>query len=413
MAGKLVRTGTPGVFKTEAGRYQVMGYDPLLGGGSRHVGTEDTYKLARERKRQFEDQKAQRGSGSATCDGYQADWCTGPVGGTFHAREATTTNLHNRERTKAFAADFAGVRLRDVSRKAARAWAAGGELPGTAEFVQLAARWQGVERLRSGKLRVPAHIGNVPAVRAMFADAIVDGQAEFNPFAALGINKSRGRRDIVPLTLVELDKVCEIAMQAHGDYGERYAALIAFAAYSGMRPGEIFALRWEDVDFEERTIRVAWQLRSRTKERARPKSGKERTITLAPRAAEALGVWPKDGPDGAIFTTKWGKPYQGRTHHYYWNPVRSAFAASLPPTHWLPRRIKENPEEQLDFYELRHFCASFLADHGASPQDIAIQLGHQDGGRLAQSLYIHSYQDNARARLRAVFEGAEGGEAAA
>lgn len=48
-------------------------------------------------------------------------------------------------------------------------------------------------------------------------------------------------------------------------------ALITFAAYSGMRPGELFALEWADVDLDAMLVYVAgactgagWTCRSRT-----------------------------------------------------------------------------------------------------------------------------------------------------
>jgi hypothetical protein len=50
------------------------------------------------------------------------------------------------------------------------------------------------------------------------------------------------------------------------------------------------------------------------------------------------------------------------------------------------------------------FCGSHLADLGCSAQDIAVQLGHTDGGALAQELYIHTYLDRVRDRLRAVYK---------
>jgi integrase len=36
----------------------------------------------------------------------------------------------------------------------------------------------------------------------------------------------------------------------------------------------------------------------------------------------------------------------------------------------------------MDFYELRHFCATRLLELGVSHADVAIQLGHTYGGAL-------------------------------
>jgi hypothetical protein len=43
-------------------------------------------------------------------------------------------------------------------------------------------------------------------------------------------------------------------------------------------------------------------------------------------------------------------------------------------------------------------------ERGCTSGDVAIQLGHQDGGRLVQTLYGHPEHDNARARLLASWD---------
>lgn len=55
----------------------------------------------------------------------------------------------------------------------------------------------------------------------------------------------------------------------------------------------------------------------------------------------------------------------------------------------------------MDFYELRHFCATHLLELGVSHADVAIQLGHRDGGALVMSTYGHPAGAGARSRLRA------------
>jgi integrase len=62
-------------------------------------------------------------------------------------------------------------------------------------------------------------------------------------------------------------------------------ALLVFAAYSGMRPGELFALEWPDIDFGAMRIHV-----NRRVYKGRvglPKSNKVRTIALTPPARAA------------------------------------------------------------------------------------------------------------------------------
>jgi integrase len=51
------------------------------------------------------------------------------------------------------------------------------------------------------------------------------------------------------------------------------------------------------------------------------------------------------------------------------------------------------------FYELRHFCATHLLELGVSHADVAVQLGHTDGGALVMSTYGHPSDEAARERL--------------
>jgi integrase len=52
---------------------------------------------------------------------------------------------------------------------------------------------------------------------------------------------------------------------------------------------------------------------------------------------------------------------------------------------------------------LRHACATLVLERGLSPADVALQLGHSDGGRLVMQLYRHPDEDRARDRLKMAF----------
>lgn len=74
---------------------------------------------------------------------------------------------------------------------------------------------------------------------------------------------------------------------------------------------------------------------------------------------------------------------------YVWCPVASAWRAK--------------GGRDLDLYELRHACATPLLERGLAPADVAVQLGHTDGGRLVMTLYGHPDERRARDRLRMAF----------
>ena len=67
---------------------------------------------------------------------------------------------------------------------------------------------------------------------------------------------------------------------------EQDAAIFLTAAFTGLRRGELVALRWRDVDFPRRHIRVTASYSERAL--TTPKSGKVRSVPMAPAVAEAL-----------------------------------------------------------------------------------------------------------------------------
>lgn len=271
-----------------------------------------------------------------------------------HPRAAEATKRNYRYGLKGFRKDFASTRLSDLDRVTARAWA----------------------------LSQPQ--SNVRAVRAMFNDAINDGlHPGPNPFAGLRLEQPRGRKDLVALKEDELQVLACKALDVHAEYGPTFRAMILFAGYVGLRPGELFALERSDVGADEVVIRHSLDGTGKLK---KPKNGRERVVILPPPARQALAdVVPRlDVP--WLFVTKRGRQLREPSLTYYWHPVRAAFGRAT-----------------MDFYELRHFCATHLLELGLSPADVAVQLGHTDGGALVMSTYGHPSEDAARERLKRAF----------
>jgi integrase len=116
--------------------------------------------------------------------------------------------------------DFKGAKLSAVDRPTARVWAMKNK-------------------------------GNHSAVRAMFGDAVRDGLIQQPHSPTCACRGSRGRKDIVALTERELTALADVALDPRmelGEFGVEYRAMILFAGYVGLRPGELFALRSDEVD---------------------------------------------------------------------------------------------------------------------------------------------------------------------
>ena len=227
--------------------------------------------------------------------------------------------------------------------------------------------------------------------RTMWADAQRDGLCQDNPFTNLRLETPKGRKDITALTEPEIQRLAGLAREQHGDFGDEAAALVLFAAYTGVRPGELAALRWCDLDIPNRRATITRALDGQGGVKA-PKNGKPRRIVLPPQALRALSSLARPMHDeDLIFHTPRGKRLTKGTLAYLWRPIAAAWRAS--------------GGQDLDLHELRHACATLLLERGLAPADVAVQLGHTDGGRLVMTLYGHPDEDRARDRLDLAFAG--------
>jgi len=116
--------------------------------------------------------------------------------------------------------------------------------------------------------------------------------------------------------------------------------------YTGLRRGEIFRLKWTDVDFNLRIIRAI------------DKNGEEKVIPLANKLLEILQNLPKDNE--LVFPSP-------RTQKQL-TDVKKGFKAAREAA-----GIKN-----LHFHDLRHTTATRLAENGNDIITIAEIMGHKD-----------------------------------
>lgn len=336
--------------RTRYGR-KVWRARPIVNGVRLPSRTFDTLKEAKAYKATVEAQGAPKAF-TESCRSFAERWTEDYVivksGPTRGQRKKESTLDTYRGFLRPFIEDFGDLRLDQVDRSTARAFAL--------------------------KHRKAAEV-----LRSMYADAMEDGLCATNPFQGLRLEQSKGRKDHSPLTVSELHKLADMALDIHGRvYGPRFRAMILFTAYVGLRKGEAFDLERRDLDFQAREVRVR-----------QAKFDKPRTVLMLDEAADAV----RDLIGNPyLFTTKTGKRFTGSSHFPVWDKVRAAFLASLTAT-----RRQEIGE--FVFHSLRHFTGHhFYVTLGYSDELAAYQLGHSDA-KLVRDLYGHG-QDDALARLK-------------
>lgn len=151
--------------------------------------------------------------------------------------------------------------------------------------------------------------------------------AQLDPMIGIE-NRKVVRRPPDPLTSEERDA---ILADMRKRYDVRVWAYFALAFYSGMRPEEIIALRWEDVDWRRQQVRVQRVRTFKGSERDGSKTHTVRDVELVPQAVEALKAMRPftelkrdEGREVDIFEN----PTTGRPWHdersqrdHYWKPT--------------------------------------------------------------------------------------------
>jgi integrase len=145
---------------------------------------------------------------------------------------------------------------------------------------------------------------------------------------------------------------------------EQDAAIFLTAAFTGLRRGELVALRWRAVDFARRSIRVVASYSERAL--TTPKSGRARSVPMAPPVAEALARLASR----EAFTSEDDLVFPGVAGGYLdASALYRRYKASL-------RRASLR---SLRFHDLRHtFGTQVISNSAVSILQLKVWMGHAD-----------------------------------
>jgi integrase len=159
----------------------------------------------------------------------------------------------------------------------------------------------------------------------------------------------------------------------------RYRPLILFAAYTGLRPCELVALRVGRLDLLRCTARVIEAAVEVSRLEWGPVKTHEARVVRMPRSvaeevAASLVARPQS-PEALVFTAPMGGPLSRAD--FVRNCFKPAVLAANEAIAKLPKGRRPAPlPDGLRFYDLRHTCASLLIAQGASIKAVQAQLGH-------------------------------------
>lgn len=204
----------------------------------------------------------------------------------------------------------------------------------------------------------------VNLLHSVFKTAMKAGLVKANPVAAADKPRATGAdADIRFLTVEEVEAL--VRGVAHDDLGPTDAALYRVAAMTGLRQGELVALRWRDVDWPAGVIRVR---QAYTRGRlGKPKSRRsERAVPMADAVVRALDAQFKRtrfaGDDDLVF------PHPHLGVYYVASTLLDRYKEALDRAG--VRRVR--------FHDLRHTFATTMAAQGVPMRTLQAWMGHAD-----------------------------------
>lgn len=219
-----------------------------------------------------------------------------------------------------------------------------------------------VQRYKSDRLSkdglAPKTVNNhLGVLGSLFEDAVKWRYAEHNP--ARQVKPCRADRvdeDFDFWTAEESDSFLAAIMEVR----PRWTPFFLTALRTGLRLGELAALRWTDVDFVARKVHVRRSFSHGAE--TLPKSGKGRSIPMSPRLYSTLAEHKlAHGGGERVFLSDEGEVLDSnRVKHAFWAGIKAADV----------RRIR--------IHDLRHSFASQLVIAGESLFKVQTLLGHSD-----------------------------------
>lgn len=205
----------------------------------------------------------------------------------------------------------------------------------------------------------------------------------------------------------------------------QFRVYFTLAIYSGFRRGEMLALQWKDIDFNNKRITIskstssAKEMNGQFLKDPKSKAG-NRTISLPAVCFDLLEQWKADQKETAralgdywkgcadpdnrfVFIQDDGKQMHLSTPSHKFREILTAYNAAVPDYMKLP---------EIHLHDLRHTSASILISAGVDIATVSRRLGHSDI-TITLNTYTHALPDidqTAADALEKAFSGTAGND---
>jgi integrase len=348
---RLVRTGTPGIYK-RGSRYVVVHRDP---NGRQRKRSARTLAEARDLKAALT-ADVRRGEyrtlSRVTFADYAAEWIESYQGRTSRGIRPETlddyrADLEDRAVPFFGRTQLAAIEPRDVKRYAA----------------QLA-----------GRGLSPGSVRNLLApVRALLATAFEEGLIRSNPAAGLRIIQRVEEADEPQTKALTTDELRTLLDEVPDDW----RPFFTFLAHSGLRISEAIALTWADVDFGKRRVDVRRRLYRGRLDSPKSRYGR-RAVPISAGLSQTL--WRLRGAsadEAPVFASRAGGFLDSS----------NVAARVLKPA------ARRAGVPWAGFHTFRHTCATTLFRSGLNAKQVQMWLGHHSPA-FTLARYVHLLPDD-------------------
>jgi integrase len=216
------------------------------------------------------------------------------------------------------------------------------------------------------------------------------------------------KKELAYLTLEQAQRLLEVARNRTLD------CLLTVAIATGMRRGELLALRWSDIDFGKASVHVIRSLSYRNpdgtgyehKEEEPKTASSKRTLPLPDFALEALQRHRVRQLEIRLSTPEW------ENKELVFTNSRGGYLWADTTREQLGKLLQEAGPPAIRFHDLRHSAATILLAMGINPKVVQERLGHSSVS-ITLGVYGHvteSMQHEATTKLNEQFRRSKGGQ---
>ena len=307
------------------------------------------------------------------------DWITQWLDNYLPNIEATTRTHYRDDINRHIIPDLGHVMLKQLKTTSIQSW---------------------VNDLSDKKGLSPKSVRNIYMnLKAALTKAVILRMLPYNPCEGVVLPKATKYKATI-YTVQEMNHLLDVAR------GTDMFIPVLLATNLGLRRGEVLALKWEHIDFDNAIVHIC-ENKVITENGALTKAPKSaagiRDITLgasvlrelkyahAQYNRNKLAMGPAFKDSGLVFSQEDGGAYRPESLTKMWN-----------------RFLDNHQLKHVRFHDLRHSCATALLEAGVDPKTVQNRLGHSDI-TMTLNIYAHCTQNmdrNAAQKLDDLFANA-------